>query len=285
MNRKAVAKRDFDRLFNDSVPDDGGVVVVTPGHSSKPQKPDKIRKIQPQPTTKTLRLQCRLSTRAIAAFLQNPQLANYGSMQTIPSQIPQRTMSAIEKHESDLCKCNDRGLDCSKQRQKLFNEALNRLKPEFTPLFSSKEIENYADYARGEAGLGDLKPIFEDIENRVIRCALFLGLMKPIRGLLGRSSIDEDKTDRENIREIDRSDGAAIGGHIESEGQDVSRLGQTWHRNSTKTFDKPLPRNRSTKAVIWLKEEIERLRPAGPSDALKRAEEALDELFGGEKAA
>ena len=257
------------------------MVIVSPAQLS--QKPDRTQK---RPLAKkTLRVQCHLSTRAIAALLQNPQLASYGTMQTNPSQIPRRTTRAVEKHVAGLCKCNDRGLNCLKQRQKVFNEALNRLTPEFTALFSSKEIENYCDYARGEAGLGDLKPYFEDIENRVIRCALFLGLMKPIKGVRGSAPVDEDETDRENIREIDCSEGAAIGGHIESEGQDTSRPGQTWHHKSTKTFDKRLPRNQSTPAVRWLKEEIQRLRPAGPSDTLVRVEEALDELFSGEKAA
>ena len=278
MSAPANARRAFEDLFRDSAPADVCLVLVPPTTQLKPVEHKKKKKVSAE---KSLRVRCQLSTRHIAGLLKSPQIGKYGTMTTNPSDIPQQTMKAIQKHEDGLCRCRSKGLNCGKQRQKVFNEALNRVEPVFVPWFTPEEIENYSDYARGEAGLGELKPYFEDIEKRVIQCALFLGWMRPIKGLIGSAPYPESEGETADIKRIIKSGGEFIGGHIESEGQN-----QSGSDKPLKTFDKSLPeprrnRKRDDQAVSWFREEIERLRPAGPSNALGRVEDALDELFGG----
>ena len=228
MSGKSEARRAFAALFADSVPNDVHTLIVSSKQPNKQRKPSVQKN---QTARKTLRVQCHMSTRDIAAFLRNPQIATFGTMQTKPSDIPQRTMKLIQKHTDGLCRCNERGLICAKQRQRLFTAALNETPPTFVLLFQPGEIDNYIDYANGRPGLGDLKPYFEEIENRVIRCALFLGLMKPIKGLIGSAPDDDEAAERDAIRKIIKTKGRAIGGHIESEG----------YNKPLKTFDKSLP--------------------------------------------
>src|SRR5689334_5131505 len=110
---------------------------------------------------KTPRQEHGLSVRDVADLLKNDVIATYGTNQTPADLIPPRTLAAIAKHDGVQCNCAVRGLNCAKQRQKLFTEAKNRLAPVFTRWFTAIEVENYLAYARGEKGLGNLKSYFE----------------------------------------------------------------------------------------------------------------------------
>jgi hypothetical protein len=303
MSSPANARRDFESLFKDSVPADANPVLLSPTPQSKLLRFKKNNKKKFK-VKKSLRVQYHMSTRTIADFLKNPLIAKYGTMKTDPSDIPQATVKSLQKHKNGLCKCQSRGLNCEKQHRRLLNEALNNVKPVFTPWFTEQEIDDYLHYARGEANLGDFRSYHESIEDKAIQCGLFLGLLRPVVNapagvfdikkvrvlnpkVVGYCDYDdenegdlESELDDSEIDKIIATRGRSIKGHLESEGMDSSGI-----YKPLKTFDKSLPEPRRYKtkddqAASWLKDEIARLRPAGPSSALDQAKDALDSLFG-----
>jgi len=240
---------------------------------------------------KTTRQEHGLSARDVAGLLKNDVIATYGTNQT-PADISPRTLKAIAKHDGVHCSCARRNLDCAKQRQRLFNLAKNRLAPSFVRWFTSSEIDNYLAYARGEKGLGELKPYFEDIERRAIRCALMLGLVKPLKGVRRiPTEVEEDLCEKFNIDRIVATSGTkdtVIAGQIVTGGENLNKRRVFGVQNPLKTFEKSIIK-RSRREVEYDR-EVDKLivslesritPPAVRSERFREAEKALDDLLGG----
>ena len=181
-----------------------GPILVSPSPSITTTHRPKRKKAKSRPNTKSkksLRLQCRLSVRDIAQFLKMPLISGYGTMTTSPARIPIKTQVKLFQHITGVCKCEERGLNCRRQESRLFTKTMNEQERIVTPLFTPGDVQNYLDYANGESGLGDLKKYFEEIEDRVIRCALALKLLKPIHSLDRR--IVEDGSGNSQVTQHD----------------------------------------------------------------------------------
>ncbi len=255
--------------------------------------PDRPKKPEPK-KTKTARVEHDLSVREVADLLRNDLIAKYGTNIT-PIQLPPRTQVALDKHDGVRCGCNSHNRNCARVRQRLFNEAKNKLQPKFTPWFTIQEIQNYLAYARGENGLGELKPYFENIERRVIRCALILGLMKPLKDAPRiPQEVEEDINEQMTIATIVKTTGTeddVIGGQIITEGENLKKRRVFGIQKPLKTFDKSIikrnRRERSHDLTVdsWIEKELARLEGQEANGVivsgskLDHARKALDELF------
>jgi len=303
---RAPRQRAFTGLAGRGLPDDIEIKKTEIAASQSPtapvmntnlpepiKSPDRPKKPEPK-KTKTPRIEHGLSVREVADLLRNDLIAKYGTNSTV-IELPPRTQTALDKHDGVRCSCKIYNRDCARVRHRLFNEAKNRLQPKFTPWFTIQEIHNYLAYARGEKGLGELNPYFEEIERRVIRCALTLRLMKPLE--VTRTipqEVEEDINEQMTIETIVKTAGTeddVIGGQIITEGENLKKRRVFGMQKPLKTFNKSIiKRNRRERAHdltvdSWIEKELARLEGqkgkgvVASGSKLDHARKALDELF------